>query len=271
MKRQLTFIILSLFLLAGCTKEELLPTEIKVKMESVTGSRARFTVAPSNSRAYYSYVLVNPYDEDYDAPTLDICYNAIKRMEEGLPPFDENVTFEDIFCYQGNRQLTMKKLSNDSEFKIIVFQINPQTHEVIGDPVVRGFRTKPVPERDLHFQVDFVADEVHITPSNNDLTYFWQIGETEKIYNSYGSISNYLYEVVGLYQEYGFMDYFYYQGPYVWDLSLKDNMKDGTQYSLVIHGCEEGEFTTPTTIVKFIYHPNNVEVVEVIEGNEWQS
>ena len=48
-----------------------------------------------------------------------------------------------------------------------------------------------------------------------------------------------------------------------------DGMKDGTQYSLVIQGCEEGEFTTPTTIVKFIYHPNNVEVVEVIEGNEY--
>ena len=46
MKRQLTFIILSLFLLAGCTKEELLPTEIKVNMESETGSSARFTVAP---------------------------------------------------------------------------------------------------------------------------------------------------------------------------------------------------------------------------------
>lgn len=269
MKHQLTFIILSLFLLGGCTKEELLPTEIKVKMESVTGSRARFTVAPSNSRAYYSYTLVSRGDEDYDAPETSLCIKEIKRMEEGMQYF-ENGSFAEIFCFQGNRQLTMKTLASDHDFKIIVFQINPKTHELIGEPAVLEFHTKPVPERDLHFDVNFVADEMHITPSDDELTYFWQFEETERIYNTYASISNYMYETVGLYQEYGFLDYYYYQGPCVWYLSLEDYMEEGTEYTLAIYGCEDGEFTTEATIVKFIYHPDHIDVVEVIEGDELQ-
>lgn len=269
MKRQLTFIILSLFLLGGCTKEEILPTEIKVKMESVTGTRARFTVAPSNSRAYYSYKLVSRGDEDYDAPADYLCLKEIEWMEDCLQYF-ENGSFTDIFCYQGNRQLTMKTLASDQDFKIIVFQINPKTHELLGEPVIREFHTLPVPNRDLHFEVNFVADEMYILPSDDNLTYFWLFDETEKIYDTYKSLSNFLYETVGLYQEYGFMDYYYYQGPSVWYLSLEDNMKEGKEYSLVIYGCEDGEFTTVATIVKFIYHPGHIDVVEVIEGDEWQ-
>ena len=267
MKRQLTLIVLCLSLLAGCQKEELLPTEIKVKAESVTGSRARFTVAPANSHAYYSYVLVSSNEENYDKPTTSICYDEIKRMEESMQYF-ENGSFTDIFCYQGNRQLTMKTLASDKDFKFIVFQINPQTHKLIGEPIVCEFHTLPVQQRDLHFQVYFVGDELHITPSDDNLTYFWDYDETEMIYDVHRSASNYLYTLAGMYQEYGFMEYYYYQGPCTWRLSLDDNISDGTEYTLVIAGCEEGEFTTVPTIVKFRYHPDHIDVLEVIEGNE---
>ena len=46
-------------------------------------------------------------------------------------------------------------------------------------------------------------------------------------------------------------------------------MVDGTHYTLVICGCEDGELTSTSTIVKFIYHPGNVEVIEIIEEDEW--
>lgn len=270
MKRQLTLIVLSLFLLAGCQKEELLPVEIKVEVESVTGSRARFTVAPANSRAYYSYVLLSRNDENYDKPAVSICNDEILWMEECLQYF-ENGSFTDAFCYQGNRQLTMKMLASDMDFKFIVFQINPKTHKLIGEPVVIEFHTNIIPQRDLHFQVDFVADELHITPSDDNLTYFWDYDETDMIYDTYNGAANYLYSLAGMYQEYGFMDYYYYKGPCVWYLSLEDDIIDGTEYTLVIAGCEDGEFTTETTIVKFRYHPDHIEVLEVIEGNELQN
>ncbi len=46
-------------------------------------------------------------------------------------------------------------------------------------------------------------------------------------------------------------------------------MEDGTQYTLVICGCEEGELTSVSTIVKFIYHPGNIQVLSIEEGDEW--
>ena len=165
----------------------------------------------------------------------------------------------------------MKTLASDMDFKFIVFQINPKTHDLIGEPVVIEFHTKPVPQRDLHFQVDFVADELHITPSDDNLTYFWEYDETEQIYGTYRSAYNYIYTLAGMYQEYGFMDYYYYKGECNWILSLEDNMNAGTEYTLVIAGCEEGEFTTETTIVKFRYYPDHIEVLEVTEGNEWDN
>jgi hypothetical protein len=213
---------------------------------------------------------VNRNSENYDAPASYICYEEILRMEDGLQYF-ENGSFTDIFCYQGNRQLTMKTLVTDMDYKIIVFQIHPRTHEIISEPVVCEFHTLPVPQRDLHFQVDFVADELHITPSDDNLTYFWEYDETEMIYDTYSSASNYLYSMAGMYQEYGFMEYYYYTGPTTWYLSLEDNIKDGTEYTLVIAGCENGEFTTKATIVKFRYHPGNIEVLDVIEDDNGQN
>lgn len=266
MKRQLTLIVLSLFLLAGCQKGELLPTEIKVEAESIGGTRARFTVAPANSRAYYSYAIVSRDSENYDAPAASLCYDEIQWMENTSLNF-ENGSFTDLFCYQGNRQLTLKTLASDKDFKFIVFQINPKTHEIIGEPVVREFHTKPVPHRDLHFQVDFVFDELHITPSDDNLTYFWDYDETALINDTYDNAPLYLYTLSGMYQEYGFMDFYYYNGPCVWYLSLEDNISDGTEYTLVIAGCEEGELTTATTIVKFIYHPGNIEMLSIEEVN----
>lgn len=267
MKRQLTLIVLSLFLLTGCQKGELLPTEIKVEAESIDGTRARFTLAPANSRAYYSYVLVGSNDENFDKPAIDLCYDEIQRMEESMDYFD-NGSFTDIFCYQGNRQLTMKTLVSDKDYKFIVFQINPKNHEVIGEPVVSEFHTRPVTQRDLHFEVDFVGDELHITPSDDNLSYFWEYDEKEMIYDVYRSAYNYLYTLAGMYQEYGFMEYYYTTGPTVWFLSLEDNISDGTVYTLVIAGCEEGEFTTAPTIVTFRYHPDHIDVLEVTEGSE---
>ena len=270
MKRLLNLIILSLVLFTGCNKDELLPTKINVQLESVSGSRARFTVAPENPHAYYTYVLVYQGDSLFNAPAVDICNQEIRRMEDSFEYF-ESGSYTDVFCYRGSRQFSMESLASDVEFKFIVFQINPKTHELIGDPTVCGFRTKHVPTRDLHFDVNFEYDILQITPSDDNFTYIWQFEESEMINNIYGDPVQYIYKTVGMYQEYGFLEYYYSQGESVWDLSMESNMVDGREYTLIICGCEESEFTTPATIVIFKYHPGNIEVLEVIEGNEEES
>ena len=270
MKRILSLMVLGLLLFAGCQREELLPTELKVKIETVTGTRVRFTVAPENPHAYYAYILINEKDGSFNNPLTEICKEEIELMEDALSSSSyEEENFLDIFFYRGSRQFTRGELYDDMDYKLIVFQINPKTHELIGDPVGTTFHTNPVPDRDLHFQVSFEGDLLTITPTDDYLTYFWQYEESEMIYNQYGGATSYLYAIAGLYQEYGFMDWNYYYGTSVFELSSENNMEDGTEYTLVICGCEEGELTTTSTIVKFIYHPGNIEVLSIEERDEW--
>ena len=62
---------------------------------------------------------------------------------------------------------------------------------------------------------------------------------------------------------------FYKEDPSIWYFGMEDEMTDGTEYTIAISGCEEGEFTTPVTVVRFRYHPNNIEVLEITEdGND---
>lgn len=268
MKRLLSLTILSLLLFAGCKQEELLPTEIKVEMESVSGSRVRFTVAPANANAYYTYLLVSEQEESFDSPAAEICQNEITYMEDamGYFMFDD---FMDVFFYRGSRQFNLGMLHDDMDFKFIVFQINPVTHELIGDPVVTPFHTKPAPHQYLQFQIGTEGDRMTITPSDNNITYFFQYEEDDIIYGNYTGATSYLYSVVSMYQEYGFMDWYYYTGPVEIDFSKESNMQDGTLYTLVICGCEESEFTTLSTIVKFRYHPGAIEVLDIMETDEW--
>lgn len=268
MKRTFTLLILSLLLLAGCQQEDTHPTEIKVKLESATGSRARFTVVPANTNAYYSYVLVSSKEENYNAPEYEVCLEEIHAMEDAFSQLQSG-DFLDAFCYRGSRQINLDAIYDDTDFKFIVFQIHPETHEILGNPVVTEFRTKPVPERDLNFDIDFEGEVLTITPSDNNLTYFWQFIESDLIYDDYGTATYYLYSLAGMYLEYGFMEMLYSQGPVEWDFAMENNMKDGTEYSLIISGCEEGELTTPTTIAKFRYHPGHIEILEIFEENEW--
>ena len=268
MKRILSILVLSLLLFAGCQKEELLPTDLKAKVETVTGTRVRFTVAPTNPHAYYSYLLVNANDERYNKPLAEICKEEIEQMEEAYAVF-EDANFLDIFFYRGSRQFSIGELYGDMDYKLIVFQINPKTHKLIGEPVSTPFHTKPVPTRDLHFEISSERDVISIAPSDDNLSYVWQYEESDMIYHQYGAATSYLYSVVGMYQEYGFLDYYYNIGPSELDLSQEDHMEDGTQYTLVICGCEEGEFSSVSTIVKFIYHPGDIVLLEIEEGNEW--
>lgn len=264
MKRLFNLIILSLVLLAGCNKEVIRPTEIKVQVESVTGSRARFTVATANQQAYYSYIIVKQDDPNYNSSPTVICNDRIQEMVRELPQY-ETGSFTDIFCYRGSRQFNIRLLEDDKDYKFIAFQINPKKYELIGEPVVCDFHTRPVPDRDLHFDVNFDGDVLHITPSDENLTYVWDYEESEMINDIYGSASYYLYRVVEMYMEYGFLEMFYKQDQSIWYFGMEGEMKDDTEYTIAISGCEEGEFTTTITVVRFRYHPGNIEVLEVTE------
>ena len=130
MKRLLLFSVLSLLLLAGCQRDELLPTEIKVKMESLTSSRVRFTVAPANPHAYYTYLLVSEQEENFDKPAAEICRDEILDMEDAMAYFQYD-DFLDIFFFSGSRQFNIGELRDDLDFKFIVFRGGPDDHHAL--------------------------------------------------------------------------------------------------------------------------------------------
>ena len=82
MKRLSLLIILSLLLLTGCNKEELRPIELKATLESVSGSRARFTVAVENQRAYYSYIVLRKDEPNFNVPEVELCENKITLRKQ---------------------------------------------------------------------------------------------------------------------------------------------------------------------------------------------
>ena len=260
--------VLSLLLFTGCKREDLRPAEIKASVESVSGTRARITVAVANQRAYYSYITICEDEPSYNVPEVELCKDRIDALEEAYTYFTEG-DFMDIFFYRGSRQINLTALYSDKDYKIVFYQVNPKSHELIGEPIVCEFHTKPVPERDMHFQLNFVGDMMTIIPSNDEYTFIWQCEESDLIYYNYGAPTTYLYSVVGMYQEYGFIDMYYNQGQASWGFGYDTRMVDGTEYTLVINGCEEGEFTTQSTIAQFIYHPGQIEVLDIREGDEW--
>lgn len=268
MKRLSLLIILSLVLLTGCHKEELRPIGLKATLESVSGSRARFTVAAENQRVYYSYIVMCEDDSNFNVPEVELCEKKIEFLEEAYTYFNEG-DFMDIFFYRGSRQIHLGALFSDKDYKIVFYQVHPKSHKLIGHPIVCEFHTKYVPERDLHFQVDFNREVLNITPSNDDFSFIWQCEESDLIRYNYGGPTSYLYSMVGMYQEYGFLDMYCNKGQSVWDFSMDNHKKDETEYTIVINGCEEGEFTTQSTIVRFIYHPGYIEILDITERDEW--
>lgn len=266
MKRHLLLLAFAVLALASCSKEGTEPTTLKVEIESVTGSRARFTIAPEDKKAYYTYTYVNANESSFNDSPVDICLREIEHMEDNYPYFQYG-SFTDVYCYRGSRQLTISSLVDDLDFRLIVFQIDPETHSLLGDPVVVPFHTKPVPQRDLHFDVSFSGDTLTIVPSDATLPYLWTYENTELITENYFFPASYIYSLASMYIEYGFIESECSMGTVRYNFADEiRELQDGELYTFIASGCEEGEFTTGLYVLTFRYHPHNIEVVEIDDG-----
>lgn len=268
--KRIPYIILIALALVSCANKEEQPAEFKLNLEFVGGSRARFSVAASNMDAVYTFVHLDKNSEDFDAPANVAARNEIARMESSYASIREYgldnglwSDFTDFFFYRGSRQFTMDSLSPDMDFRFILFQINPKTHQLIGEPLNIDYHTKPVPQRELTFELSFEGDILTIVPSDNNLTYFWDYENEDIVLETYFFPGNYAYSLVGMYQEYGFLDTELSKGKDTWDFSAQDDtMTEGENCLLVIAGCEDGEFTTDIKVIQFCYHQGAIEVLD---------
>lgn len=273
MKRLIAYLFLGITLLS-CSDKAAIPAEIRMKLEYVGGSRARFSVASSSQSIYYSYVLVNERDDDFLLDDTTLANNEIKRMDESYLYFDQlgnQASYLDAFCYRGSRQISLSSLADGLTFRLIVFQIHPKTHKLIGEPVSLPFRTKTVPESDMTFSVDFAGDELIITPSNDEEPYFWDYENLSVITDVYYFPDNYFYKLVGMYQEYGFLESMLSQGRDAWEFTMDKDIKEGDEMVLMVAPVVDGEFTRSPLEIHFIYHEGDIEVTEYLDPDEGEN
>lgn len=263
MKRFLLFIGISA-LLASCAKDRATSeSEFRTELTYVGGSRVRITVAAMNREAYYSYLQFSPQETHFTASAREAIEDNVKQWEEAVTYFKSG-SFTDAYCYRGSRQFTFTGIGSDTDYRFILFQIHPKTHKLIGEPVEIFYHTRSIPRRNLTFDVETEGGALHITPSDPSLTYFWDYELSDNIADNYFFPHTYLYNLAGMYYEYGFLDSELSKGAAFLDFSLDDRILPDQEYTLVIAGCEEAEFTTRPVQLRFIW--NGQDHVEVVEG-----
>ena len=261
---RLVLALLILLVSGGCVKKEspTTPGSFEVSLDKVGATKVKYTIAPSNQEACYFFCIVSPgqpefYHSAEEAVEMSI---SLKEFEyEAFVKRGESMgSFADFCFYKGTRTHLGKYLPADLDHRLIVAQMNPDTHELIGNPVEVPFHTRPLKTiPDLEFSVEIKDNMLVVTPTVMDVPYVWDYISTEKLYDDYGLSYTFLYELMVMYEEYSFTSYLSATGVSTWDLNRSvDPLSEGEEYTLVMAGYEDGEFTSFLEEARFIFHKN---------------
>ena len=115
-------------LLAGCVKEKIVtqPCNFTLKINEVRGSKVKFTVTPDNPDATYVFGVMLYEEETAGWPDekliewqLDWMKNSYKEYSAQTQPCG---SFADMYCYKGERSIKNTKLSQGTEYLIIILE-----------------------------------------------------------------------------------------------------------------------------------------------------
>lgn len=257
----------ALLLLGGCTAKEVLITEpvsLDLKIEQVKGSKIVFTVTPGNPDACYAVSVLPANLAEYDMPDREM---ALYLLSIGADTFRNRKkggayegSFADMWCFRGSRTHRATHLDSDTDHRLLVFQVNPSTQTLIGDVIGLTVRTKPVQMRELSFSYKLNGSMLTITPSDPELHYYWDYDRESRVYDNYNWPYGYFYSLVDMYDQYGFVDKVYSQGPEDYDFS-GDWLKDGETYLLTAGACEDGEITSRVSALTLLYKDGKMEII----------
>lgn len=264
MKRFKLILWALVLLLVGCTGKDIMvttPVDFTFKIDQVKATKVKFTVDISNPDAHYGYFIanLNMVEVDFahmtDKQLADYWRDLQKEDYEARAeqrPF--GATLADVSCYRGNRTLKRTYLSTDTSYRLVVFQVNPKDFTILGDVQGVSFQTPNVEESDLDFTLQIDGSFLVITPSDNDCSYYWDYESEERIYDDYITPFGYLYDVVDMYEDYGFIGNVLTKGPVHHDLA-QDHLKDGAAYVVVADAYDPklGELSYPFKMLRFEY------------------
>lgn len=259
---RISIILAAAALAVCCTPKSSRVSDFTITVSDILSTKARVRVEPSNLEAYYCYGFLSEEMEYYfnmsDLENSQFQLNFSKERwalvceEEG-----RTVSFTDNYCFRGERETKHYFLTPDSQYRIIVFQVDPKKLEIIGTPVSAQFHTNPLTMSSITFDISFGADKVTITPSNAD-EYYWDYENKEVILREYADAEYYLRNLIFMYEDYGFMEHRTSRGVEQWVFSKEDSaMVEGETCSLAVCGYSAGEVNSDITTVDFIYHKDS--------------
>ncbi len=267
--RKLLYLCLTGLLTLGCTKAKLAtePSDFKIEVDWVKGTRAQFTITPSDPNVCYAYGTLEAEHPMYDATDEEIVNFQLEWMDSDYESLrrDGKVEgdFVDLFCFIGPRTLQSKLMSPDTDQKLLVFQIHPETHTVLGPLHKLEFHTQAVPEQEIDFTIQYKDNMFRILPSDKQMTWFWEYERNTKIEDVYMAPYFFFYDIICMYDDYGFLDNLLSKGDNEYVLPQDDpSIQEGVLYTMMMSACSDGEISSPVSYAEFIYENGKVRFVQ---------
>ena len=263
--RKLLYILTGLALLAACNSEDktiVTPATLSVKVNTVGASKVNFSITCSSPDAAYIYIGIGAFEDWWfswtDMQVAQEYLKQIRYMDDEYSKDKKFSNFQDRFCFKGDRSFRYQFLGRDMDYRLIVFQVDPFKREIVGEPASTTFHTEVMPHVDLDFQVDVQGDVLTITPSDPDITYYWDYESKDYFWGEQeNSVYYYLYSVTDMYEKYGFIDQVISKGPETYAFSQNDKgMVEGETIILAAVPYVNHEMANDPRIWEFEYHKN---------------
>ncbi len=239
--------ILAALVLAGCTAKEIIvatPVGLGAEILSVTGSKVKFRVTAGSQDACYVYFTVSNLQEDFDRPEKELARNHLDYLEEVYNEQEEHIgSFADWACYRGSREVRILNLSSGVRYKLLLFQVHPGTREIIGDVRSVIFQTPEVPMTPLDISFALKGTTLIITPSDPGCGYIWSVDRLSRINDDFGSPYFYLYNLIDMFELYGFAEALLCTGTVTYDLPV-ESLWQHEIYCVSAIAYEDGEITS---------------------------
>ena len=264
--RKLLYLCLAGLVTLGCSKEKMVTSacDFELKVDWVKGSRAQFSVTPAIEGATYAYIVISDDHSQYgrnDTEIIAYQMNWLRTIYSDLQKEgDVSGSFSDICCFKGPRTIKSKFLSSDKDYELLVFQVNPETDQPIGPLYTCAFHTKPIPKVDLGFTVRYQDNMFYIQPEDKTVRWFWEYELDDKIQDVYDDPFIFLYEIIDMYDEYGFLEHALCLGDQSWELPRDDrSIKEGASYTLALSACTtEGEICSYVMYAGFTFQNGKI-------------
>ena len=255
-----------LIIFAACSAKDAVvtePVDIHLTIDRVKSRKVYYTVTSANPDASYYVGLryVDPKEPPMSDLQLAQAFLASERMNYDVLKENRDIhaNLADLSTDKGSRSLKKSHLAYGKDYRLLMFQVNPKDLSIIGNIQGESFHTPELEILDVDFSFSIKSGKLTITPSGNDFSYYWDYESEARIYDDYLSPSNYLYSVIDMYEDFGFMNNVLSKGVTEFDL-LQAPMTEGTYYLVTIAAYDpaQGEIISDYKVFEFRYENGQI-------------